>query len=161
MRIDRTHLLVLNYNGQRLLRECLPSIVDAADRSPIPCRVTVVDNGSTDDSVSYLARPLARQSAICTTRIMAWRLSTSVLKALDEPVVLLLNNDVKLDQNAIGPLLEPVPRGRRPTVHRPPVLDLRRPALTRACGPGSAAGTAWFRACAACRATSRWQSVPT
>ena len=36
--IDRTHILVLNYNGRALLEECLPSIVEAAGRSPVPCR---------------------------------------------------------------------------------------------------------------------------
>ena len=53
---DRTHILVLNYNGRELLAECLPSIVEAAARSPVPCAVTVVDNGSTDGSLDVLAR---------------------------------------------------------------------------------------------------------
>ena len=54
--IDRTHILVLNYNGQGWLEECLPSVRVAALRSPVPCPVTVVDNGSTDDSLDILAR---------------------------------------------------------------------------------------------------------
>ena len=53
--IDRTHILVLNYNGRDLLAECLPSVVEAAGRSPVPCRVTVVDNGSTDGSRELVA----------------------------------------------------------------------------------------------------------
>ena len=32
--VDRTHILVLNYNGRELLAECLPSIVEAAARAP-------------------------------------------------------------------------------------------------------------------------------
>ncbi len=55
MGIDRTHILVLNYNGLRLLGECLPTIVEAASRSPWPCAVTIVDNGSTDGSIEMLA----------------------------------------------------------------------------------------------------------
>ena len=39
--IDRTHILVLNYNGRGLLADCLPSIVAAARCSPVPCRVTI------------------------------------------------------------------------------------------------------------------------
>ena len=54
--VDRTHILVLNYNGRALLAECLPSILEAAARSPVPCAVTVVDNGSTDGSLDDLAR---------------------------------------------------------------------------------------------------------
>ncbi len=56
--IDRTHILVLNYNGRGLLEECLPSILAAAERSPVPCRVTVVDNSSTDGSRELVASQL-------------------------------------------------------------------------------------------------------
>ncbi len=53
--IDRTHILVLNYNGRGWLEECLPTILEAAERSPVPCPVTVVDNDSTDGSCEWLA----------------------------------------------------------------------------------------------------------
>ena len=36
--LDRTHILVLNYNGRALLGECLPSIVEAAPARPSPLR---------------------------------------------------------------------------------------------------------------------------
>jgi GT2 family glycosyltransferase len=49
-------LFVLNYNGRGWLEECLPSVREAALRSPVPRRVTVVDNGSTDDSCEVVAR---------------------------------------------------------------------------------------------------------
>ena len=55
MGVDRTHILVLNYNGRELLAECLPSIKEAARRSPVPCGLSVIDNNSTDDSLAYLA----------------------------------------------------------------------------------------------------------
>lgn len=106
MRIDRTHLLVLNYNGQRLLDECMPSIVAAAQRSTTPCRVTVVDNGSTDDSIRIL-RDGWPEVGLLRHENRGLASFNNVLEAIDEPVVLLLNNDVKLDQNAIRPLLEP------------------------------------------------------
>ena len=52
-----------------------------------------------------------------------------VLARLDEPVVLLLNNDIKLDPDAVGPLLEVFERPRRRPLLRPAVLDVRRPDL--------------------------------
>jgi GT2 family glycosyltransferase len=104
VRIDRTHILVLNYNGRDLLDECLPSIVKAARHSPVPCRVSVVDNGSRDGSRELLA---ARWGDVGLIREDNRGLASfnSVLKRLEEPVVLLLNNDVKLDSFAVGPLL--------------------------------------------------------
>ena len=103
--IDRTHILVLNYNGRGLLAECLPSVLEAdPGKLPVPCRVSVVDNGSTDGSgefvesgcpsVGFLREPNHGLASF-----------NRVLECCDEPVVLLLNNDIKLDPRAVGPLL--------------------------------------------------------
>jgi GT2 family glycosyltransferase len=104
---DRTHILVLNYNGRELLRECLPTIVEAARRSPLPCSVSVVDNGSTDGSAEYLARawPDVKIRREPNQGLASFN---RVLPMLTEPVVLLLNNDVKLDPDAVGPLVQAV-----------------------------------------------------
>ncbi len=103
MCVDRTHILILNYNGRGLLAECLPSVVAAAQRAPGHCAVGVVDNGSTDGSTEWLAAEWPE--------IRVWREPNRglasfnhVLPRLDEPVVVLLNNDVKLDPDAVGPL---------------------------------------------------------
>ncbi len=101
---DRTHILVLNYNGRALLAECLPSIVAAATRASVPCPVTVVDNSSTDDSHEYLRQAWPNVGLIVEPNLGLASFNR-VLARLDEPVVLLLNNDVKLDPNAIDPLL--------------------------------------------------------
>ncbi len=100
VRIDRTHVLVLNYNGGALLRECLPSIARAAAGAGVPCPVTVVDNGSTDDSMTYLAREWPGVHILrCDNEGLAS--FNRVLAELDEPAVLLLNNDVKLAPDAV------------------------------------------------------------
>jgi N-acetylglucosaminyl-diphospho-decaprenol L-rhamnosyltransferase len=102
--VDRTHILVLNYNGRELLAECLPSIEDAARRSPVPCGLSVIDNNSTDDSLAYLA---AEWPGVEVIREPNRGLASfnAVLAKRAEPVLLLLNNDVKLDPDAVGPLL--------------------------------------------------------
>ena len=104
MGADRTHILVLNYNGRALLAECLPSVVEAARRSPVPCAVGVVDNGSTDGSLDDLARDWP---GVTVHRGPNHGLASfnTVLPRLEEPVVMLLNNDVKLAPDAVGPLL--------------------------------------------------------
>ena len=100
--IDRTHILVLNYNGRGLLAECLPSIIDAAARSAVPCGVTVVDNESTDGSVDW-CRKGGPRIGLVREQNRGLASFNRVLTELDEPVVLLLNNDVKLDPGAVGP----------------------------------------------------------
>jgi GT2 family glycosyltransferase len=98
--------LVLNYNGRALLEECLPSVREAALLSPVPCRVTVVDNGSTDGSCELIARRWP-DVGIIREENLGLASFNRVLARLDAPIVLLLNNDVKLAPDAIGPLLRP------------------------------------------------------
>ena|ERR1017187_6483841 len=102
--IDRTHILVLNYNGRGLLAECLPSILEAARQSPVPCRVTVVDNSSTDGS-RELAASCWPSVGFVSEPNHGLASFNRVLERCDEPVVLLLNNDIKLDPSAVRPLL--------------------------------------------------------
>lgn len=101
------HLLVLNYNGRELLEECLPSVVEAAAASRHECRVAVIDNDSTDDSVEWLAGTYPATAVIrCANRGLCS--FNEVLESLDGPVAVLLNNDIKLDRAAIDPLVAPL-----------------------------------------------------
>ena len=102
--IDRTHILVLNYNGRDLLAECLPSVIEAARRSPVACPVTVIDNDSTDGSLDLVADRWPEVRVVRQPNL-ALASFNRVLRDLDEPVVLLLNNDVKLAPDAVAPLL--------------------------------------------------------
>ncbi len=101
------HLLILNHNGRRLLAECLPSVVRAAECSQYECEVAVIDNDSTDDSRAWLAdhypqvRVIRRPNrALCSFN--------DVVPQLEGPIAILLNNDVRLDPQCVDPLVEPL-----------------------------------------------------
>ena len=101
------HILVLNYNGRRLLAECLPSIVRAAAASRHACDVAVIDNDSGDDSVVWLERHY-RQVRVIHHANRGLCSFNDVLAELPGPVALLLNNDIKLDPGAVDPLVDPL-----------------------------------------------------
>ena len=104
MRMD---LLVLNHNGRDLLGECLPSLVRAAAASRHDCRVTVIDNESSDDSLDFLAAAFPQVRVLrCTNRGLCS--FNDVLPRLSSRVAILLNNDIKLAADAIDPLVEPL-----------------------------------------------------
>jgi GT2 family glycosyltransferase len=101
------HVLVLNFNGRKLLAECLPSVVEAAAASRHDCRVAVIDNDSTDDSLAVLRDrfpkvPVIRRPnrGLCSFN--------PVLAELDGPAAVLLNNDIRLASGAIDPLVAPL-----------------------------------------------------
>lgn len=98
------HILVLNFNGRDLLRECLPSVVAAAAQAGPACGVTVVDNDSTDGSREYLLDAWPEVGLVHSPNLGLASFN-AVLERLAEPIVLLLNNDVRLDLGAIGPLV--------------------------------------------------------
>ena len=100
------HLIILNYNGRRLLPECLPSILRAGDASRHRCRVVIIDNRSTDDSLSWLAENYPHVRVIhCANRGLCSY--NDVVPELGGDVAVLLNNDIKLHPDAVDPLIEP------------------------------------------------------
>jgi len=100
----RSRIVVLNYNRRGLLAECLPSIVAAAAAATDRTRVSVVDNSSTDGSVEYLRRewPEVEVFQEPNRGLVSYN---AVLGRVAEPVVFLLNNDVKLDAGFVDPLV--------------------------------------------------------
>jgi len=103
-------LIVLNYNGRPLLAECLPSVVAAAREASRPGRVTVVDNGSTDDSLAWLRVQHPDVHVVrCANRGLCSY--NEVVAASDGEIVILLNNDVRLTLGAIDPLVAPLSDG--------------------------------------------------
>jgi GT2 family glycosyltransferase/phosphatidylglycerophosphate synthase len=100
-------VFVLNFNGRPLLAECLSSIVQAAASSRYRCRVTVIDNASTDDSVEWLRRehPMIAVRSMANVGLCSFN---EVVLESEAPVCVLLNNDVKAAEDALDVLVEPL-----------------------------------------------------
>lgn len=101
------HLLILNYNGRSLLAECLPTVVRAAGASRHRCDVAVIDNASTDDSIAWLAReyPQVRVIRRPNRGLSSYN---DVVATLPGRIAVLLNNDVKLDEQCVDRLVRPL-----------------------------------------------------
>ncbi|MBN2296590.1 MAG: glycosyltransferase [Pirellulales bacterium] len=100
------HLIILNYNGRRLLPECLPSILHACEASRHECEVVIIDNSSTDESLSWLSEnyPQVRVIHCANHGLCSYN---AVVPSLGGDVAILLNNDIKLHANAVDPLVDP------------------------------------------------------
>jgi len=104
------HLLILTYNGRPLLAECLPSVLAAAENSQHRCRVTVIDNDSTDDSLAWLSEQFPQVSIIRQPNRGLCSLNDVVagLAGSDGAVAMLLNNDIRLHRDCVDPLVAPL-----------------------------------------------------
>lgn len=100
-------VLILNYNGAELLRNYLPSFQKAVRASRHLCRLAVIDNASTDDSIEILINefpdvtlyPCSGNRVLCAYNEVASR--------IDDDVMVLMNNDIRADEKCIDPLVEP------------------------------------------------------
>lgn len=99
-----SHILVLNYNGRDLLEQCLPSVVTAA-RETSGCTVSVVDNGSDDGSLAWV-RAHWPDVGVFRCPNLGLVSFNQIVHRVAEPVLFLLNNDVKLTSGFVAPLLD-------------------------------------------------------
>ncbi|MES2201826.1 MAG: glycosyltransferase family 2 protein [candidate division FCPU426 bacterium] len=98
------HIVVLNYNGVALLQECLPSVAAAAKASPVPCKLSVLDNVSKDQSRDWVVKALPEVGWIQAPANRILFSYIDVVRELPEEYVLLLNNDIKVEPDFIAPL---------------------------------------------------------
>ncbi len=104
--IGSVELIVLTWNGADLLRKCLPSVVEAARNSPVPATILVVDNGSVDDTVPMLAASFPSVRVLSLPENYGFGQGNNRgVAASTADVVLLLNNDMVVDKDFVGPLL--------------------------------------------------------
>ncbi len=96
-------IFVLNYNGSDLLVECLPSLIQAARNSG--CLLTVIDNSSTDNSLEILNKQFPQARVVVSPNRVLCSFNEAVKKSSAD-VVLLLNNDLKVDANFLQPLIQ-------------------------------------------------------
>jgi GT2 family glycosyltransferase len=95
--------VVLNFDGRHLLETMLPSL--AAQRLP-GVRLMVLDNGSRDDSVRWLALQWPEVEVVCLPEnVGVTRALNACLDAAGTEFVALLNNDLEMHPDCLGELV--------------------------------------------------------
>ena len=104
--MNKVNIIILNYNGRSLLEECLPSIVDAASFSKNNCKVTVLDNRSTDGSVDFLKSAFPEVEVYVSPKNRVLCSYNEYIERSDDDIVILLNSDIKVDKAFVDPLVD-------------------------------------------------------
>ena len=102
----KVEIVVLNYNGRELLKDCLPGIVEASKNTRYKCGVTVLDNRSSDGSVAFLRENMAEVKVYMANENKVFCSFNEFAEASDADVLILLNNDIKADKNFVDLLVE-------------------------------------------------------
>ena len=99
-------IIILNYNGEELLPQCLPSIVQASKASRFLVSVTVLDNLSSDQGLQYVKENFPEVAIVNAPQNRILCSYNDYLPQISEPVVILLNNDIRVEPDFIDPLLQ-------------------------------------------------------
>lgn len=127
--MKKVTVVIPNYNGKRFLEDCLGSL----EAQSFPDFETIlVDDGSTDGSAAYVRERFPWVRVISLKENGGFcRAVNRGIRASDTPYVILLNNDVKADQDFVKEMLEGI-RGKRKcfscsaqlrNMHRPELID--------------------------------------
>lgn len=103
----RASVIILNWNGKELLGECLPSVVEAVQHDGGDHELIVVDNGSTDGSVSFLKERFPQVRVVALEKNLYFTGGNNAgAKAAKNDILVFLNNDMRVEKDFLGPLLE-------------------------------------------------------
>ena len=101
--MNRTAVVILNWNGTAHLRRFLPSVVD---NTPAGVRIIVADNGSTDDSLAVLEQEFGSVEVLRLDRNYGFAEGYNrALAQVEAEYCVLLNSDVETPQGWLEPLV--------------------------------------------------------
>ncbi|MEK9751030.1 MAG: glycosyltransferase family 2 protein, partial [Flavobacteriaceae bacterium] len=118
-------IVILNYNGRKLLQEFLPSVISHSTEASI----YVIDNRSEDDSVDWLKTQYIDQlTVISLSKNYGFAGGYNEgLKKVNEPYWCLLNSDVRVTNNYISRPLEVLKTNPDIAAVQPKVRSERQP----------------------------------
>jgi GT2 family glycosyltransferase len=99
-------VVIPNWNGRDLLARYLPSVITALAKNPAN-EVIVVDNGSTDGSAAYVRAEFPHVKLVALDRNLGFGGGSNAgFREANNDIVVLLNNDMRVEPDFLGHLLE-------------------------------------------------------
>ena len=119
----KTAIVILNWNGQKLLEQFLPSVVNFSSEL---ADIYVADNASTDSSIKYIKEFYPSIKIIENTRNDGYAKGyNDALCAVDADIYCLLNSDVEVTKDWLTPVLEVFKTDKNTAVVQPKLLDFK------------------------------------
>lgn len=119
-------VVILNWNGARLLEQFLPSIVSFSDEATI----YVADNASTDTSIEVVKSKFPSVKIIQNDSNYGFANGYNVaLKNIEEDYYCLLNSDVEVTANWLTPILSTFENEKEIAIIQPKILDFKNKEL--------------------------------
>jgi GT2 family glycosyltransferase len=99
-------IIIPNWNGQELLQESIPALIEAVAICGDSCEIIVVDNASCDESRSYLRDNFPKIKIITLSKNYGFAIAMNTgIKTAANDIIIGLNSDVIVDKDFLHPLI--------------------------------------------------------
>ncbi|PQV47836.1 hypothetical protein CLV33_106155 [Jejuia pallidilutea] len=116
-------VVILNWNGQKLLEQFLPSVTTHSKNADI----YVVDNASTDTSMAFVNANYPEVKIIQNKENGGFAKGyNEALKKVDADIFCLLNSDVEVTKNWLEPIVEAFKNNAEVAIMQPKLLDYKQ-----------------------------------
>jgi GT2 family glycosyltransferase len=119
----KTAIVILNWNGQKLLEQFLPSVVNFSSEL---AEIYIADNASTDTSIKYVKKFYPSINIIENTTNEGYAKGyNDALAEVDADIYCLLNSDVEVTKDWLKPVLEVFEKEKKTAIIQPKLLDFK------------------------------------
>lgn len=122
--MKKAAVVILNWNGRKLLEEFLPSVIQYTTLPHV--EIVVADNGSTDDSIAFLTSTHPQIQIIALSENYGFAEGyNKALEEIDAEYFILLNSDVEVTEDWLDPMIDYLDTHVDVTVCQPKILAQR------------------------------------
>jgi len=121
--INTVAVVIINWNGKKLLKKFLPSVTNFSKEA----KIYIIDNFSNDSSIKFINENYPKIKIIKLKKNYGYAEGYNLgLKHVKEDMYILLNNDVEVTKNWIKPIIK---NFKHNNIHiaQPLMLDLKKP----------------------------------
>lgn len=121
--MKKTAVVILNWNGVKLLEQFLPSVIQYSPEATI----YVADNASTDASISFVEANFPTVKIVKNDGNYGFAKGyNEALQHIDTEIYALINSDIEVTENWLLPILETFENEPKTAVIQPKILDFKR-----------------------------------
>ncbi len=119
----KTAIVILNWNGKKLLEQFLPSIINFSSQE---AEVYVADNASSDDSIDFIKQNHPSVKIIQNNTNGGYAKGyNDALQHIEADVYCLLNSDVEVSENWLTPILTTLKKEPNTAIIQPKILSFK------------------------------------
>ncbi len=130
----KTAIVILNWNGKKLLEQFLPSIVDFSSEI---AEIYVADNASTDASITFIKQHYPSVKIVINKENGGYAKGyNDALKHIEADIFCLINSDIEVTRNWLPPILSIFEKEKNTAIIQPKILDYKDKSKFEYAGAG-------------------------